>query len=218
MSLSQTILWAGILLILPPLLLWRGLRGSGRDAARAPLALALGLAALLPLGSFGLYLHLSGQSADTPPPSLQTMVQQIEARLVAQPDDAKLWQLAARHYLGLGEYRKAADAFARQETLQPGNPDALTGRAEALSLLDAESHAEEIRRLVDQALRLDPQHMDALWLSLLGAIRQGNFEVFHARLQQLRTLGKDDPVWQQRLEALRQLRNSAEQSGTGEEK
>lgn len=211
----NSLFWTTLLLLLPPLLLWRGLRG--RDAARAPLALALGLAALLPLGSFGLYLQLSGQSADTPPASLETMLQQIESRIKAEPDNANLQQLAARHYLGLGEYQKAAEAFARQELLQPGNPDALAGRAEALSLLDAQKHQEEIQQLVDRALRLDPQHMDALWLSLLGAIRQGNFEVFHARLQQLNHLGQNDPVWQQRLATLRQLRDSAKNPGTGEE-
>ena len=209
MALLSSIFWFLLLLGLPPALLWRGLRGRKQGAARAPLAAALCLAALLPLGSLGVYIYIGQQQMPPPQLSQEDLLQQLEARLAAQPEDADLQHLAARHYLGLNQYRKAADAFARLQQLQPDNPDALAGRAEALSLLDADAHREAIKKLVGEALRLNPQHPDALWLDLLGAIRHGDLALFHTRLQQLRTLGQDDPVWRQRLEALRQLRDSS---------
>jgi cytochrome c-type biogenesis protein CcmH len=91
-----------------------------RMEAGAPLALAARPGAGIALDDGG----VSSRRAQAPPdvsrspaPSVSTLLQRLEARLAAAPDDAKGWALLAQSYAFVGRDREAEEALARAVTL-----------------------------------------------------------------------------------------------------
>jgi cytochrome c-type biogenesis protein CcmH len=108
---------------------------------------------------------------------ISQMTQALEARAQsgqATPEDAPAWALAARTLASLQRFKEADQAFARAIALTPKDASLLADRADILSLLQGESAEGEPMRLIERALRIDPNQPKALALAGGAAFKRGD--------------------------------------------
>ncbi|MDG1904594.1 MAG: c-type cytochrome biogenesis protein CcmI [Arenicella sp.] len=161
-----------------------GLPRQQRATARRT---ALILAVVLPLSSAAIYYYWVGNpevvtlmaEVQTQEPAfdiaeVSEMVKEIETRLDANPDDLDGWRVLSRTYLGLGRYAEAERAYL--QVLRLGGDNAVTFAALAdASALNAQGQLSgKPMEYVSQALELDPQQPQALWLAGLNAVQNGD--------------------------------------------
>lgn len=145
---------------------------------------------LLPTFAGGIYLYLGTPSAitfkkqETPNPhqtqnaqmpDTKEIIVALEARLKSTPDDVRGWYLLGRSYLATGKYQKAADAFLRVQNSVGDNPDVIVQRADALAMAQGGRLAGEPSKLVNRALQLNPNQLQALWLAGKAEEEQGAY-------------------------------------------
>jgi cytochrome c-type biogenesis protein CcmH len=139
---------------------------------------ALALGTLLPVVAVLVYLLVGNPRALDPQARLaqdsshQITREQIEGlaerlaqRLEQAPDDAQGWLMLARSYNVIGRYDRAAEAYARALKLVGENADLLADYADALAMAQGRKLAGEPFKLVQRALKADPEHYKALALA-----------------------------------------------------
>lgn len=155
------------------------LRDSALPKARLSLA-ALALA--VPLSAGLMYQQLGRPEAleatlptvQATPPPVAAMVERLEARLRAQPDDAEGWALMARSRDALGQPDLALAAYAQLRRLRPADPAVLSQQAVTVAQARGQGLEGEPRQLLEQALQLDPRHAPALALLGAAALERGD--------------------------------------------
>jgi cytochrome c-type biogenesis protein CcmH len=161
--------------------------------------LAAVLTALVALaGTGGLYAYWSNWNwddtfrvADTP----AAMAARLARRLQDQPEDREGWLMLGRSYTALQQYPLAVRAYQRAYRLADGrDAEALTGWAEALTLIDENELAGRAGRLFEEALALEPQNGKALFFSGIAAERRGELPLARERFVALLALGPPETV------------------------
>jgi cytochrome c-type biogenesis protein CcmH len=139
---------------------------------------------VLPLGVGGLYLKvgspelpgqpLAARAADVQNSSIDRLVGQVEAHLVANPEDARGWEVIAPVYLRLGRFDDAVKA--RRNLLRLGGEtaerqsdlgEALVGTANGIVTAEAKTAFE-------RAVALDGQDVKARYFLGLAAEQDGH--------------------------------------------
>ncbi|MEY2620123.1 MAG: cytochrome c-type biosis protein CcmI [Pseudomonadota bacterium] len=159
------------------------------DGPTRGLAWALGLAvtvlAVILYGTLGTPQALSQpeRAASTGQPSatqveamVSQMTQALEARAQrgeSRPEDGPAWAMAARTLATMQRFQEADRAFARALAIMPNDAHLLADRADILSLLQGQNPEGEPMRLIERALRLDPNQPKALALAGSVAFRRG---------------------------------------------
>ena len=147
--------------------------------------LGLGLPAL----AVALYLQLGNPQAALLAPAdrdtavsmqaVEDMVSAMAQRLnnppPGQPPGAQDWDMLARSYAALQNFAQADAAYVRAIALAPGNAQLLTDRADVLAMLQGRSAAGEPTRLVDQALKIEPDNLKALAMAGSIALERGDY-------------------------------------------
>jgi cytochrome c-type biogenesis protein CcmH len=166
----------------------RLLASAGRSEASpshvaTPLApryasIALGVALMVPVASIALYLTHGSPGMPSAPFASRTdpgkeqaaiadLVGKVEARLRANPEEGKGWEVIAPVYMRLGRYRDAANAYANAARLDGETVALLAGRAEAAMLAADGIVTEEARTAYEQMLKLEPRRPEArFWLAM----------------------------------------------------
>ena len=164
-----------------------------QDTASAPIrtpapVTATLLAVLMPLAALGLYLFLGNPGALDPSPVLagqqltsaqpaatdvDAMLSKLRERLLERPDDVRGWTLLANALMSTGRYAEAVTAYERLGQLEPRNPEFLVRLADALAMSNNGSLAGQATQLITQALALDPQQIQGLWLAGIAAEERG---------------------------------------------
>ncbi len=111
-----------------------------------------------------------------------TGIELIQQALRLQPDNAKAHFNLANAFLGQQLYDDALDHFDLALQHKPGYPQALTGQAKAL--LSSERPYSALVSLA-QALRLQPNYLDAHLYLVLTQAQLAQFESAQSRLTQL---------------------------------
>jgi cytochrome c-type biogenesis protein CcmH len=163
---SDTITFAAIAVVLTLGVLAIALRPLWRDTP----AIAIAIAAMLALGTFGLYLLVGTPAALDPratqegPGSMEDAIAGLEARLRHDPGQLEGWLLLGRSYAVQDQPALARDAFARAAALAPDDPDVLVEAAESRALATPQRlfDPEAVAQL-QRALRLQPAHQRARW-------------------------------------------------------
>ncbi len=189
---------------------------SGAAAAPPParsawpgtrLAIALGLA--LPLVAIGLYLLVGTPAALDPaagarsaqsthqvtPEQIEAMVAQLAARLEREPNNAEGWTMLARSQAALGRYAESAKSYAKAIEYGGKNASVLADYADVLAMAAGRELRGEPYRLIQEALKLDPDHVKALALAGTAEFHMGNYDAAIMHWERLmKSLPPDSPL------------------------
>jgi cytochrome c-type biogenesis protein CcmH len=167
---------------------------SGRPLGeKALIRLALGLAAVVALGSAGLYAVLgrpdlpgAGQrgAAMAAAPAdaahngadVQAMIVQLEAQLRQTPEDANGWRMLGWSYFQTGRFAEAAEAYGRAATLEPTNAEHFSAQGEALVQVGGGRVTPAALTAFRGALRADPQDPRARYFVAVEMDQRGERE------------------------------------------
>lgn len=146
----------------------------------------------VPLLAVALYLAVGNPAALSQPPRVAAgpqptmtqvesmvsqMMQALEARAQrgeTRPEDGPAWAMAARTLASLQRFKEADQAFARALALTPNDANLLADRADILSMLQGQNPEGEPMRLIERALRVDPNQPKALALAGSVAFKRGD--------------------------------------------
>jgi len=102
---------------------------------------------------------------DVTPEQMTALVEKLAARMEQTPDDAEGWVLLGRSRSSLGQYDKAAAAYANAARLMPKDADVLADYADALGMAQGRNLEGEPDKLLQRALALDANHVKTLALA-----------------------------------------------------
>ena len=131
--------------------------------------------------------HESGQ------PQMDEMVAQLQQRMVENPDDPEGWVILGRSLKTMQRYPEAEEALRNAYRLLPDNALVMVELAEASLFASGRPQAsDEMRQLLEAALKIDPQQQKGLWLLGMAAAQDGDHAKAVSIWQQL--LGQLDPA------------------------
>lgn len=126
------------------------------------LSVALVLAAVLVYASVGTPASLQAtQAAET--------VSELVEHLTTRPGDAAAWRRLVRAYESAQRFKEAVEAYRQLVKLSPGDADILLDYAVTLAMSGNQQLVGEPEQLIQQALTLAPQNVQAL--ALAGSVR-----------------------------------------------
>jgi cytochrome c-type biogenesis protein CcmH len=127
--------------------------------------------------------------------SLDKAIQTIEARLKADPNDIRGWQVIAPVYMQMGRYADAVQALRKVNELAPPTPDSKADLAEALMMQSGGSVAGEPLQLFRDAVAMDPAHVRSLYYVASEETRTADYDAAARDWAALLKLGKGDEPW-----------------------
>jgi cytochrome c-type biogenesis protein CcmH len=163
----------------------------------------VGLSLFVAFLSVGLYLTLGDAyrvaQRNEQKPMTQAGVEQMVAdfalKMEKDPGNLKGWAMLARSYRILGRNEDAAKAYARTGNFIDDDPELLAEYADVLVGAANGNFAGKPLQLLQQALKLDPNNLLALWLSGTAAYTNGNYSAAvqtWERLAKLLPSGSDE--------------------------
>ena len=154
--------------------------GPGFWTARRTAAL---IALTLPLLSVSTYRWLGDPAALNPGAAQETarlqitqMVESLESKLKAEPNNPQGWAMLARSYKVMGRLDEAEQAYEKATDAIRTHPDLLVDYAELLAMKAQHRMDGRPEALVRQALAIDPEHPSALMMSGVVAYQHGDFD------------------------------------------
>lgn len=153
---------------------------------------AILLLILIPVFSIGLYNHLgqpgtitqtallsefnNAKTHDEKQASIDKMLNQLEQRLIDNPDDIDGWLMLTNSYTTLERYPEALRAVANLYRLKSDDPDILVRYADILAMTNAGVFTGKPINLIKQALQIDPDNKNALWMAGFAEQQAGNLD------------------------------------------
>ena len=153
--------------------------------------------------------------AQPSPEQIAEMVQRLADRLKDRPEDAEGWTMLSRSYLVLGRVEEAAQASERVLKLKPNDAQALADHADVLAMRAGRVLDGEPMKLIERALKLDPDNLKALALAGAAAFDRGDGNEAARLWDRVALLGPPgSPVVQQAREGAAEARKmAAERAG-----
>lgn len=188
--------------------------------------LPIALSVIIPLAAVGLYLKLgtpqvvapqmaasdggaaqagASQGGDSPHGTsfdkIREMAAKLAERLKQQPNDGEGWAMLARSYRVLGQFKEASEAYQHAIKLVPGDAQLLADYADALAMSQGQTLEGEPMRLIEQALKLDPNNLKALALAGTAAFDGKNYKLAIGYWQKAVKLSPPDSEFTQSLQS-----------------
>jgi cytochrome c-type biogenesis protein CcmH len=163
--------------------------GAAEAAAPARLwpvnsrVVGMALAVIIPIISGLLYLEWGNQQAIILPSvsspaaqggldnahqtseGLDALSERLKKKLDQNPNDGVGWALLARSYVEIGRHADAVPIYEKAIALIPDDSQMLVDYADALGMLNGRKLAGKPEALIQQALKIDPNHVKALMLA-----------------------------------------------------
>src|SRR3546814_6280294 len=130
------------------------------------------------------------------------VINALSKRLQQGGANAEGWLLLARSYRGVGRIQDALAAYKKTLSLQPDNADLLVEYANTLGVANNRNLLGEPSELIDRALRIDPDNLNALALSGAAAMQSGHNRLAVRHWQRLEALIPADSPDHPRIQAL----------------
>lgn len=173
----------------------------------------------IPFVSFGLYQYwgnpdaISGQPVSTASTqgtapqgehamSIEMMLQKLEDKLAANPNNPNGWYMLGRSYMVRKDYPRAAKAYQKLYELVGDQPEVLLGLADALTMTHNGDMSGQPFELVKKALGLEPENRTALWLAGMGYQQAGDIQHALTLWQRLLPMLSEDPQSSQEVRSL----------------
>ncbi|WP_299872094.1 c-type cytochrome biogenesis protein CcmI [uncultured Cocleimonas sp.] len=109
-------------------------------------------------------------------PDIETMVAGLQQKMEKNPENAKGWYMLGRSYMVLERYTDAAKSFERAYKLMPDSANVMLSLADSLSMSQQGSLIGRPGKLVNDALKIEPENVTALWLSGMSARQNGDYQ------------------------------------------
>lgn len=106
---------------------------------------------------------------------LNAMAQRLAAKQEKDPENADGWALLAHTYVEIKQHKNAVAAFEKAVNLIHTDPQLFADYADALAVTNNGQFDEKTNELVEQALKLDPNHPKALLLAGTIAFKQADY-------------------------------------------
>jgi cytochrome c-type biogenesis protein CcmH len=170
-----------------------------REVAGSTKKTAIGLCIFIIVLSSGLYFSLGDvvrvaqKKSETPvtQEGVEKIVAEFAIKMEKDPGNLKGWAMLARSYRILGRNEDAAKAYARAGDFINSDPQLLADYADVLATNADGNFSGKPLQLINQALKLDPDNLMALWLSGTAAYSSGNYK---AAVQTWEKLAKQIPA------------------------
>jgi len=107
---------------------------------------------------------------------VEKMVAEFAAKMEKDPSNLKGWAMLARSYRVLGRNQEAAAAYERAGSFVDTDSQLLADYADTLATNANGNFAGKPLALINQALKLDPNNLMALWLSGTASYISGNYK------------------------------------------
>jgi len=134
-------------------------------------------------------------------------VEQLAEKLKAQPDNAEGWAMLARSYMQLDRAADAVPAFQKALALAGDDPRLLVDFADALAVQNNRSLEGEPLKLIERALKLQPDNLKALALAGTAAFNRKDYAVAVRHWEQMqRVAPPDSPFMAQLTESITEAR------------
>ena len=155
-----------------------GARGTAWVLGVAIPAFAIGvyLAIGNPGGIVGTGSPVADEQAQVTPGQVEEMVARLAQNLEKNPGNPEGWTLLGRTYGALGRFGDSARAYARASALLPRDAQLLADHADALAMAQGRKVGGESLRLIQEALKLDPDNLKALALAGSEAFERRDFK------------------------------------------
>ena len=155
-----------------------------REVAGSSKKTAIGLCIFIVLFSSALYFSLGdvvriaqiNSEKPVTQEGVEKMVAEFAIKMEKDPGNLKGWAMLARSYRILGRDQDAAKAYARAGNFIDSDPQLLADYADVLASNANGSFVGKPSQLINQALKLDPNNMMALWLSGTASYNAGNYK------------------------------------------
>ncbi len=156
-----------------------------REVAGSTKKTAIGLCLFIVLLSSALYFSLGDvvrvaqKNSERPvtQEGVEKMVAEFAIKMEKDPTNLKGWAMLARSYRILGRNEDAAKAYARAGNFIDSDPQLLADYADVLASNANGSFTGKPMQLINQALKLDPNNLMALWLAGTASYNSGNYKV-----------------------------------------
>jgi cytochrome c-type biogenesis protein CcmH len=127
--------------------------------------------------SFGDVYRVSQKNSETPinQEGVEKMVTEFAAKMEKDPSNLQGWVMLARSYRILGRNEDAVKAYERAGSFVDSDPQLLADYADTLAANANGNFAGKPLSLINQALKLDPNNLMALWLSGTAAFNANNY-------------------------------------------
>lgn len=161
-----------------------GKQGDRTAVAPAGRALPVALGAFLLIGGAIGYMALGAPQAINPPvrdghaisnAEIERMVADLAARLEKEPENYQGWATLARSYKFMQRFPEAVRAYARTGPLLEGSAELLIDYADALAATK-NGFTPEVLALIDKALKIEPTHLQGLWLRGTAFYEAGRYD------------------------------------------
>ncbi len=129
------------------------------------------------------------------------MVGRLAEHLKEKPDDLEGWTMLGRSYVALGRYAEGADAYRNVAKQRTGDVNALLELANAVAMANDRSLDGEPMKLINQALKIDPENPKALTLAGTAAYIQKDYKTAVAHWERLLKSEAADSELAQRVQA-----------------
>lgn len=135
-----------------------------------------------PALALGIYLQLGEPAAINPVATaavddqqIRQMVDTLAAKLQANPDNPKGWAMLARSYKVMGRLEDAKKAFEKAGDYIHTDPDVLLDYAALLGTLNGSKLDGQAAQMIDEVLKLSPDHPNGLMLSGISAYQRADY-------------------------------------------
>ena len=171
--------------------------GQAAMPPRSPAkVLAIVLSVLLPVFSVSLYLAIGSPEALLPQEQREAAVddiirteeglQKLASKLEKNPEDPNGWYMLARSYIEMKRYAEGAKAYEELVKLVPDEAQLWANYADVFAMAHGKTlQGEEVTRLLERALALDPNNITALALSGSAGMERGDYVVALTNWQKL---------------------------------
>jgi cytochrome c-type biogenesis protein CcmH len=156
----------------------------------------------------------AGKNREVTTQDVEALVVTLAARLKDSPGDVDDWSLLGRSYAVLGRDDQAVWALKQAVALQGADAALLTDLAEALAVASGRRLDGEPKRLVEQALTIDPNHLKALSLAGVHAFNQQDYALALRHWETLVRLAPGHPMARQVRDGIDEARQRAGSAGS----
>jgi len=138
---------------------------------------------LMPFFSIGIYQSLSTyapisiatQLVDSKPLTLEQSVEKLKQHLSDEPNDSEAWTMLGLSYFELDKVKESLEAYEKAYKLTPNNSKLLVEYASTLISVNDNQFSDRPVALIKQALEIDANAPDALYLAGMFAISMQDF-------------------------------------------